>query len=94
MKKPEFEPGVNITLYSVIWDAVAILTWQEDEELAKFIFDQIADEEKTITIYGLTREEVRTILRGLRLMQTTVAQQYQAQRRYDYEEKTEEVKGA
>lgn len=102
-KKPVYITGINLTLRREIWDAIAIMAWDYDEDVAKFIFDEVsANPAGAVTIYGLTREEINTMMRALKEMAMDIHAQAIKQTRYDYtyqkidgrKFKREEVKGA
>ena len=66
------EFGVNMTLSCADWWAIAHIIYQEDEALTYYILDEIAECDETLTIYGLTQDEVNGIKTAFEKIQSRV----------------------
>ena len=79
---PVYNPGFNIELHEEQWEAVAHALLVCDEELGRYIMDEIATSgaEERLTVYGLVHDELNTIAASLYRICRLIREQQEAQK--------------
>lgn len=63
MQKPTYVPGQEVSLPVDTWQGLALILWAEDEELSRYLLDEIAETKSGMhTVYGLTWNEISSIV--------------------------------